>query len=139
MKYYLAVDIGASSGRHIISYLKDGKIVLEEIYRFENGMINKNGHLTWDTNRLFSEILTGMKKCKEVGKVPDTMGIDTWAVDYALLDAEGNALGEVYGYRDSRNNGMDEKVYDIMEYILEKEDPKVLINRNPTLRKIWCH
>ena len=114
MKYYLAVDIGASSGRHIISYLKDGKIVLEEIYRFENGMINKNGHLTWDTNRLFSEILTGMKKCKEVGKVPDTMGIDTWAVDYALLDAEGNALGEVYGYRDSRNNGMDEKVYDII-------------------------
>lgn len=114
MQYYLAVDIGASSGRHIISYLKDGKIVLEEIYRFKNGMTNKNGHLVWDSERLFSEIVAGMKRCKALGMIPDSMGIDTWAVDYALLDENDNMLGEVYGYRDARNNGMDQKVYEII-------------------------
>ena len=86
MKYYLAVDIGASSGRHILAHLENGRIILEEIYRFYNGMDTKNGHQVWDTDRLFSEILTGMKKCKEIGKVPETMGIDTWGVDFVLLD-----------------------------------------------------
>lgn len=61
-KYYLAVDIGASSGRHMLSHLENGKIVLEEIYRFPNGMIEKNGHKVWDVDQLFQEILIGMKK-----------------------------------------------------------------------------
>lgn len=114
MKYYLAVDIGASSGRHILSYIKDGKIVLEEIYRFENGMTQENGHLVWDCKRLFTEILTGMKRCKELGKLPYSMGIDTWAVDYALLDEDNQLLGSVYGYRDTRTTGMDGKVYEVI-------------------------
>ena len=66
-KYYLAVDIGASSGRHMLSHLENGKIVLEEIYRFPNGMIEKNGHKVWDVDQLFQEILIGMKKCAMVG------------------------------------------------------------------------
>lgn len=111
MQYYLAVDIGASSGRHILSYRKDGKIVLEEVYRFENGMENKNGHLVWDWEKLFSEIINGMKRCKEIHKIPHSMGIDTWAVDYALLDSEDHILGDMYGYRDYRNHDMREKVY----------------------------
>ena len=61
--YYLAVDIGASSGRHMLSHLEDGKLVLEEIYRFPNGMTEKNGHKVWDVDRLFAEILNGMKQC----------------------------------------------------------------------------
>lgn len=65
MEYYLAIDIGASSGRHMISWLEDGKIHLKEIYRFENGLIHKNGHLCWNIERLFEEILNGLKKCKE--------------------------------------------------------------------------
>ncbi len=69
-QYYLAVDIGASSGRHILGYLKDGKLTLEEVYRFWNGMDEKDGTLSWDTDRLFKEILTGMKKCWEIGKIP---------------------------------------------------------------------
>lgn len=85
-KYYLAVDIGASSGRHMLSHLENGKIVLEEIYRFPNGMIEKNGHKVWDVDQLFQEILIGMKKCAMVGKIPYSMGIDTWAVDFVLLD-----------------------------------------------------
>ena len=113
-KYYLAVDIGASSGRHIIAEIVDGKIKLEEVYRFWNGMDEKDGSLCWDVNRLFNEIVTGIKKCKEIGKLPSYMGIDTWGVDYVLLDKEDKILGNTYGYRDSRNNGMDEKVYEII-------------------------
>lgn len=114
MNYYLAVDIGASSGRHILSHLENGKMVLEEIYRFENGMVEKNGHLVWDSDRLFQEILTGMKKCKEIGKIPVSMGIDTWAVDFALLDEAGKKIGETVGYRDSRTDGMDFEVYKLI-------------------------
>ena len=62
MNYYLAVDIGASSGRHILGHVEDGRILLEEVYRFENGLVNKNGHLCWEPERLFSEILQGMKR-----------------------------------------------------------------------------
>lgn len=114
MQYYLAVDIGASSGRHIISYLQDGKIVLEEIHRFPNGMIDKDGHKVWDWKQLFTEIKAGMKKCVEVGKIPTSMSIDTWAVDYALLDENDNLLGDTFGYRDGRTKGMDEEVYKII-------------------------
>lgn len=118
MNYYLAVDIGASSGRHILGYTEGTKIKLEEIYRFENGMTKKEDKLLWDTNHLFREIINGMKKCKEIGKIPVSMSIDTWAVDYVLLDENDKVLGDTYGYRDSRTNGMDEEVYKI---IPEKE------------------
>lgn len=110
-KYYLAVDIGASSGRHILGSLEDGKIVLEEVYRFENGMFDKDGTLYWDSDRLFAEIVNGLKKCKEIGKIPATMSIDTWGVDFVLLDEFDNVLGGAVGYRDSRTEGMDEVVY----------------------------
>ena len=113
-QYYLAIDIGASSGRHILAHMENGKMILEEIYRFPNGMIEKNGHKCWDTEALFDAILEGMKKCKEVGKVPVSMGIDTWAVDYVLLDKENKRIGDAIGYRDGRTMGMDEKVYAII-------------------------
>lgn len=110
--YYLAVDIGASSGRHMLASMEDGKMKLEEVYRFPNGMDNKNGTLCWDVDRLFTEIKNGLKKCKELGKIPAIMGIDTWGVDYVLLDEKNQILGDTVGYRDSRTNGMDEKVYE---------------------------
>ena len=105
--YYLAIDIGASSGRHILGRLQDGKLELEEIHRFQNGMVTKNGHLCWDTDALFAEILTGLKKCKQIGKIPHSVGIDTWGVDFVLLDAGGHPLGDAVAYRDSRTQGMD--------------------------------
>ena len=113
-EYYLAVDIGASSGRHILGSVEQGKIVLEEVHRFENGMVKKDGHLCWDVEHLFREIKAGIKKCKELNKIPVSMGIDTWAVDYVLLDKENHILGNTYGYRDSRTKGMDEEVYKIV-------------------------
>ena len=113
-KYYLAVDIGASSGRHMLAHMEDGKMILEEIYRFENGMDVVNGHRYWNTERLFEEIKNGLKKAGEIGKIPVSMGIDTWAVDYVLLDAENKPVGKTYGYRDSRTAGMDKEVYAII-------------------------
>lgn len=113
-KYYLAVDIGASSGRHILGCLEDGKITLEEIYRFENGMVKKDGYLCWELDRLFGEIVNGLKKCREIGKIPTSMGIDTWAVDFVLLDSKNQILGNTVGYRDKRTSGMDLKVYEVI-------------------------
>ena len=109
--YYLAVDIGASSGRHMLAWLEDGKIRMEEIYRFENGIRPVNGHLCWDLDGLFREILEGMRRCGEAGKIPSCMGIDTWAVDFVLLDGRGERIGDSVSYRDGRTKGMDEKVY----------------------------
>lgn len=117
-KYYLAIDIGASSGRHILSHMEDGKMVLEEIHRFPNGMAEEQGRKVWDVDKLFAEIKAGMKKCKELGKVPVSVGIDTWAVDFVLLDREDRRIGSAVAYRDDRTKGMDEKVYG---FISEKD------------------
>lgn len=117
-KYYLAIDIGASSGRHILGSYEDRKISLEEIYRFDNGMDDEGGTLTWDADRLFDEIINGMKKCAVLGKIPESVGVDTWGVDYALIGRDGRPAGKVYGYRDHRTEGIDEEVYKI---ISEKE------------------
>ena len=113
-RYYLAIDIGASSGRHMLASIQDGKMQLEEVYRFPNGMDDKNGTLCWDVERLFTEIKNGLKKCKEIGKIPVSMAIDTWGVDYVLLDKDDKILGDTVGYRDSRTEGMDEKVYEVI-------------------------
>lgn len=111
-KYYLAIDIGASSGRHILGTVREGKIILEEIYRFDNGMKRRDGQLCWDVESLFEEIKEGMKQCGKLGKLPVSMGIDTWAVDFVLMDKENRILGAAAGYRDDRTKGMDEKVYE---------------------------
>ena len=110
-KYYLAVDIGASSGRLILGHLESGKMELEEVHRFENGMVKKDGELCWEFDRLFQEIKNGLKKCKEIGKIPVSMGVDTWGVDFVLMDKDDKVLGNTVGYRDHRNEGMDEEVY----------------------------
>lgn len=108
--YYLAVDIGASSGRHMLGHMENGRMVLEEIYRFENGMTRRDGKLVWETDRLFAEIVNGMRRCREQNRIPVSMSIDTWAVDYVLLDKEDRVLGDTYGYRDKRTAGMDAAV-----------------------------
>ena len=118
MRYYLAVDIGASGGRHILGYLKSGKMITEEVYRFPNGLVEKNGKYCWDVDMLFNHIVTGLIKCKEIGKIPVSMGIDTWGVDFVLLDKEGKIIGDAVGYRDARTKDMDKEVYGI---ISEKE------------------
>ena len=76
-KCYLAIDIGASSGRHILGWLENGKIRMEEIYRFQNGLHKENGHLCWDIDHLAAEVVAGLKQCKKLDRVPTSVGIDT--------------------------------------------------------------
>lgn len=113
-QYYLAIDIGASSGRHILAHMQDGRMVLEEIHRFPNGMVEQDGELVWEVERLFTEIKAGMRKCKELGKIPVSVGIDTWGVDFVLLDRDGQRIGNAVAYRDGRTKGMDEEVYKVI-------------------------
>lgn len=112
--YYLAIDLGASSGRHILSHVENGKIVLEEMYRFDNIQIHKNGCDCWNLEELYLNILGGLKVCAEAGKIPSYLGIDTWAVDYVLLDESDQLCCDSVAYRDPRTNGMDEKVSKII-------------------------
>lgn len=107
---YLAVDIGASSGRHILGEIENGYIKLQEIHRFQNGMQEKNGHLCWDLDRLFAEIKQGMTKCRKMGKIPASISVDTWGVDFVLLDKNDRILGDTIGYRDRRTQGMEQMV-----------------------------
>ncbi len=110
MDIYLAIDIGASSGRHILGHVEDGKLYLEEMYRFDNLQIHKNGHDCWDMDNLWNGIIGGLKACKDAGKIPATIGIDTWAVDFVLLDENDAVIGDAVAYRDSRTEGMKELV-----------------------------
>ena len=102
MNYYLAVDIGASSGRHILGRLENGKLVWEEIWRFQNGAYEKDGHFFWDIDRLFSSVIEGMKEAARRAKIPVSMAIDTWGVDYVLLDGKDAKISDPYSYRDLR-------------------------------------
>ena len=110
MNYYLAIDIGASSGRHILGYIDNGRLKLEEIHRFENYITNQNSTLVWDIEHLVNEVKKGIAKCKEIGKIPCTVAIDTWGVDYVLLDESKKEIKPCYCYRDSRTNAVVDEV-----------------------------
>ena len=110
MRYYLAIDIGASSGRHILGHVEDGKLILEEIYRFDNLQKQVNGHDCWDMDNLWNGIIGGLKACKTAKKIPATVGIDTWGVDFVLLDENDQVIGDAVAYRDSRTEGMQQLV-----------------------------
>ncbi len=114
--YYLSIDIGASSGRHILGHLENGRITLKEIYRFENGAEKRDGKMIWNVEKLFNNIVAGLKECKKIGVVPYSVGIDTWGVDYALLDKNGNLIDEVFSYRDSRTQEVMDKVEAIIPF-----------------------
>lgn len=98
---YLAIDIGASSGRHIVGWRENGEIRTKEVYRFPNGMQETNGHLLWDTEALLREVKTGIRMAKAEFPGIRSLSIDTWGVDYVLL-REDREVWPVYAYRDSR-------------------------------------
>ncbi|GAA0297753.1 rhamnulokinase [Gracilibacillus halotolerans] len=110
-KCHLAVDIGASSGRVIAGFMEDEKLQLDVIHRFPNEMKKKNGHLIWDIDFLFNEIKKGIQLSTKKYK-PITIGIDTWAVDFVLLDKDYHRLTDAIAYRDHRTDGMMEKVFE---------------------------
>lgn len=114
MTYYLAIDIGASSGRHILGYIENEKLKLEEIHRFENYITDKNGTLVWDIEHLVNEVINGIAKCKRIGKIPTTIAIDTWGVDYVLLDKNKKEILPAVSYRDSRTNEVQDEISKII-------------------------
>lgn len=114
-KYYLAIDIGASSGRHIMGWQENGAVKTEEVYRFPNGMDEQDGHLVWDIKRLEREVRTGIDKALERFPGIVSLSIDTWAVDYVLL--KGNQpIYPCYAYRDSRTGQAVQAVHDILPF-----------------------
>jgi rhamnulokinase len=111
-KHYLAVDLGASSGRTIVGTFENGILTLKEMNRFWNGPTEINGTLYWDFVHLFRNIQDGIALAKkEFGDGLVSMGIDTWGVDFGLIDAQGKLLGNPVNYRDARTNGLPEKIF----------------------------
>lgn len=108
---YLAVDFGGGSGRIIAGHLFQGKLVLEEVHRFVNRQIKLGNHIYWDFPALFEDMKAGLKLAAQKGYTVNGIGIDTWGVDFGLIDKDGNLLGNPICYRDSRTNGMPEKVF----------------------------
>ena len=115
MKYALAVDIGASSGRHIVGWLEDGKIRTKEVYRFPNGVTEKDGRLTWDMDGLLEHVKFGIAEAKKQFSTIDTLSIDTWGVDYVLLKGD-EEVNPVYAYRDSRTEAVVSQVHEIIPF-----------------------
>ena len=107
---YLAIDIGASGGRHFAGQIEDSRLILHEVYRFDNAMIERGGRLCWDIPLLFSHVINGLKACSAAGFTPKSVGVDTWGVDFVLLDSNDRVIGDAVAYRDPRTNGMDSEV-----------------------------
>lgn len=115
MRYCLAIDIGASSGRHIVGWREDGELRTEEIYRFPNGVKEQNGHLTWDIDALLAHVKTGIDKAKEAFPSIESLSIDTWGVDYVLLKGDKEVY-PCYAYRDSRTEAVIPQVHERMPF-----------------------
>lgn len=112
--YGLAIDIGASSGRHIVGWLEDGKIQTREVYRFPNGVTEQDGHLIWDVDALLSHVKAGIAEAKKQYDI-GSLSIDTWGVDYVLMKGDEEVL-PVYAYRDSRTEAVIPKVHEVIPF-----------------------
>ena len=111
-KAYLAIDMGASSGRHVVGHFDGKKITLEEVYRFENGSVEVAGSLYWDLLGLWTHVRNGLREAgSRYGSRITSVGVDTWGVDFGLLGRDDVLLGNPYHYRDGRTNGMLEKAF----------------------------
>ena len=115
MKYYLAIDIGASSGRHIVGWQEAGDIKTKEVYRFPNGVQEQNGHLVWDVDTLLSHVKAGIAAAKAAFPGIVSLSVDTWGVDYVLLRGD-EEVRPVYAYRDSRTEAAIPKVHEILPF-----------------------
>ena len=110
MKICLAIDIGASSGRHIAGWMEGGEIRTEEIYRFPNGVTELDGHLTWDIDALLSHVKQGIAVAQAKYSAIESLSVDTWGVDYVLLRGD-DAIYPCYAYRDSRTEAVIPQVH----------------------------
>ena len=122
MKFCAAIDLGASSGRIAVGSLDSGSLVIQEVHRFKHeAKVTDGGGLHWEWSKIVDEVKTGLLKAQELGEII-SVGIDTWAVDYGLLDNQGNLIEEPYCYRDSRTDGLMQSISDSLgaEWIYQK-------------------
>ncbi|MBQ3346822.1 MAG: hypothetical protein IJG39_06985, partial [Synergistaceae bacterium] len=115
MKYYLAVDIGASSGRHLLGWREDGEIKTKEVYRFPNGVKEADGHLTWDIGALLSHVKRGIDEALKASTEISSLSVDTWGVDYVLMKGDEEVL-PCYAYRDTRTEAVIPEVHGIIPF-----------------------
>lgn len=115
MNTYLAVDFGGGSGRVMAGSICQGTLKLEEVYRFPNRQVRMGNHVYWDFLALFDEMKNGLRQAVRKGYHIRSIGIDTWGVDFALIDRKGNLLGNPVCYRDSRTDGLPEEFFDTLE------------------------
>ena len=115
MKHCLAIDIGASSGRHIVAWRADGELKTEEVYRFPNGVAEKDGHLTWDVDALLGHVKAGVALAKEKYPQLESLSVDTWGVDYVLMKGD-EAVYPCFAYRDSRTAAAIPQVHERMAF-----------------------
>lgn len=113
-KVYLAADFGGGSGRVIAGWLEDGKLTMEEIHRFGNRQVHLGDHVYWDFPALFEDMKAGLKKAASKGYEVESIGVDTWGVDFGLIDRDGQLLGNPVCYRDARTAGMTEKLFETL-------------------------
>lgn len=111
---FLAFDLGATSGRAVAGTLKEGRLTLEEIHRFPNSIIEKGGKFFWDIKKLFNELKQGLSKCAERNIAPQSIGIDTWGVDFGYIGTDGNILGNPRAYRDPYTEGVPQEFFKII-------------------------
>lgn len=111
---YLAIDLGATSGRTVLASFDGDKIEMTELTRFENPMIPMGGHLFWDIAGLYNEILLALRKLADINMIPDSIGIDTWGCDFAFFGKDGQLLGLPYCYRDSHTDGAQQIFFERM-------------------------
>lgn len=136
MKYYLAIDIGASSGRHIVGWMEDGTLKTEEVHRFWNGMDTVDGSLVWDTDRLFGEVKSGIAAA--FAKYPriESLSIDTWGVDYVLMKGD-EEVKPTYAYRDSRTDASIPEVHAIIPFETLYERTGIMFNKFNSVYQLY--
>ena len=137
MNYYLAIDIGASSGRHIVGWRENGELKTEEVYRFPNGVTERDGHLTWDIKSLLFHVKTGIKEAKARFKSIQSLSIDTWGVDYVLLRGDTEVM-PCYAYRDSRTEAVIPEVHGKISFTRLYRHTGIQFQPFNTLYQLYC-
>ncbi|WP_018759779.1 rhamnulokinase [Paenibacillus terrigena] len=139
MNQHIAIDIGASSGRVVAASLAAGQLHLREIHRFKNDFTEKDGHMYWDIEYLSQEIVKGLQLAKQQGIEACTLGIDTWAVDYVLLDDAGSRMHEVYAYRDHRTEDVPDRLHQRISREIVYAKTGIQEQRFNTLYQLFAH
>lgn len=137
-KVYLAADFGGGSGRVIAGWLEDGKLTMEEIHRFGNRQVRLGDHVYWDFPALFEDMKAGLKKAASKGYEVESIGVDTWGVDFGLIDRDGQLLGNPVCYRDARTAGMTEKLFETLNPTEHYATTGIQVMEINTLAQLLC-